>query len=180
MVWRMSFEEVGRLGFLDFEERGWPVLQYSLWHQDFPQPVNICDRYRRSIRRLRALPSGSCVSVYKGPKHIVQRPRRELRAFDEDGFTVRPQFSFLQIDGGGRDKRSRSWWRRCVFISRSRMILLHKWHSVVRPPSTTSCGASPERRTSGSFMSGSVSDCWGTTRWQNWQRINLEGHLVVR
>jgi hypothetical protein len=94
--------------------------------------------------------------------------------------SVRPQFWFRQIRGGGRDTRSRSWCRRCVFISRRRIILLQRWHSVVRPPSTSSWGVRPERRTSGSCRSGSESPCCGTRRWQNWQRISLPGQEVVR
>ena len=63
-------------------------------------------------------------------------------------------------------------------MSRNRTILLQRWHSVVRPPSASSCGVKPERSSSG--FGGSVgSPSCGTCRWQKRQRISFPGHSVT-
>lgn len=51
-----------------------PVLHHSFAQCDLPQPVIICPRYFLSTLRLRALPSGSCMLTYKGPKQREQSP----------------------------------------------------------------------------------------------------------
>jgi len=67
-----------------------------------------------------------------------------------------------------------------VDISRSRMILAQRWHSVVRAPSVSSWGVRFERMTSASVKAGSSGPRWGTIRWQNWQRMGFAGQVVVR
>lgn len=130
------------------------------------------------MRRRRLFPSGSYVSTYNGPKQMLHRPSVSVVVVLLA--TVRPQFWFWHTRGGGRERRWRSWWRRCVVMSLRRIILLQRWQSVVRPPSTTSCGVRPDKRTSGSCMSRSEPSCCGTMRWQNWQRMGLPGQVVVR
>lgn len=93
---------------------------------------------------------------------------------------VRPQFRLLHILGVGFVFRARSWWRMWMAMSRSRMNLVQRWHSVVREPSVISWGVRFERRTSADEKSGSSGDCCATSKWQNWQRIGLAGQIVVR
>lgn len=63
-------------------------------------------------------------------------------------------------------------------MSRNRIIFEQRWQSVVRAPSASSCAVRPEIRASGEGSKGSPS--WGTSRWQNWQRMILPGQIDVR
>lgn len=133
-----------------------------------PQPVTSCWRYLRSTRRRSALFSGSYMETYRGPKQFEQRPMplpgplpirvpARVSPLWLVPSSVLPQRRLRQMRGEGRFFFSCSWFARWTRMSRRRTILLQRWHSVVLPPSISSCGVRFASIASGLGESGSPS-----------------------